>query len=167
MKKLNNDLSLLKILFTFVIVWYHFYKIVPDYPRLFPRGYLGVEFFFILSGYFMASSIVRNQAKGIEQCAFQFTLHKIKLIYPHLIAGFIINFLIYNLFVADYTIIDSCTSGIFSIGELSFINLAGLKMTKHFYNGPAWYINAMMLAVFLLYPLAKKDIKKFGNYWGG
>lgn len=166
-KKFNTDIAILKFLFSLVIVWYHFQRVSPHYPYLLPKGYLCVELFLLISGYFMASSIVRNQAKGIEQNAFEFTLHKIKFIYPHLFVAFIISFILQNIFLIDMPLKDFFTLGIFSLGELSFIQIVGLKTSTHLlYNAQIWYVNAMIVAIFFLYPFVMRNVTKYGCYWG-
>lgn len=164
MKKLNFEITLLKVFFTFAVLFYHTY-IITDKPieYLFPGGYLAVEFFFIISGYFMATSIIRNNEKGIDLSGIGFVLHKMKAIYPHVLVAFLINFIIQVTFIRDYPFPKIVETGILSVGELSFLTFSGIKFSKIFFNGPTWYLSSMMLAILLLYPFAKKDVKKFGK----
>lgn len=95
MKKLNFEITLLKIFFTFAVLFYHTIKITEKpIEYLFPGGYLAVEFFFIITGYFMAASIVRNNEKGNDLSTIGFVLHKMKSMYPHIIIAFLISFLL-------------------------------------------------------------------------
>ena len=55
----NGGLDFWKLVFTFVIVMYHAGEI-GEWDNFFPVGATAVEFFFILSGYFMAVSAVKK-----------------------------------------------------------------------------------------------------------
>ncbi len=164
MKKLNFEITLLKVFFTFAVLFYHTCKITSKpIEYLFPGGYLAVEFFFIVSGYFMAASIVRNSKNGIDYSGLGFVLHKMKAIYPHIIVAFVINFFIQMVFIKNYPIEKIAEIGICSIGELSFLTFSGIKFSKFYFNGPTWYLSSMVIGMLLLYPFVKKNVYRFGS----
>ena len=55
-KKSNLEIDMLKFLFSIVVVLCHWGKLL--------NGGLAVEFFFIVSGYFFAKSIIAKQMYG-------------------------------------------------------------------------------------------------------
>lgn len=167
MKSRNLDIMLLKIFFTFVVVVYHAHKILPKpgyYPIISSKGYLAVDFFFMITGYLMANSIVRNRNNGIEFNALGFILHKAKSLYHHILVAFIISFILWTCFVKDLKFYEILTYLFMSFGELTFLTVSGIPFTTHIFNGPVWYISAMMLSIFLLYPLCYKNVVRFGQY---
>lgn len=86
MKKRNNELDLLKLFFTFIVFLVHtqYLKAADDVPLLVPKGFLSVEFFFMVSGYFMALSASRGtiSEKGLFVENIRFNLDKISKFYP-------------------------------------------------------------------------------------
>jgi len=64
----NQTLDILKFIFALLIVYYHaIYVINPDSLGIYPKGgYIGVEFFFVSSGFLMARSFfyTRTTAPG-------------------------------------------------------------------------------------------------------
>lgn len=63
MKKRNGSIELYRFLFALVIMVRHIKPLFVSngYNRLFGRGALGVEFFFIVSGYLMAKNAAARQ----------------------------------------------------------------------------------------------------------
>ena len=68
MKSKNYEIDFVKFLFAIGIFVYHsmYLDAVNGNPKIFAKGYLGVEFFFMVSGYFMAASISKAQSNQIE-----------------------------------------------------------------------------------------------------
>lgn len=64
-KKRNGEIEILRFLFCMYIFLRHgapFLKMTGSDADLFARGALGVDFFFIVSGYFMAASAAKKTA---------------------------------------------------------------------------------------------------------
>lgn len=59
--KRNGKIELLRFLFAVIIVLHHSRQLLGDENCLFLGGSLGVEFFFIVSGYLMMSSIEKRK----------------------------------------------------------------------------------------------------------
>ena len=53
----NGKVDLFKFIFSIVVIIYHFGNAVKFDNELFNKGYIGVEFFFIVSGFLFAKSI--------------------------------------------------------------------------------------------------------------
>ena len=53
----NGKVDLLKFLFSIIVIIYHFDNAVKYPFEIFTRGYIGVEFFFVTSGFLFAKSL--------------------------------------------------------------------------------------------------------------
>lgn len=54
MKRRNGEIDILRAVFAIIILIYHYHEIYQRSANYFTRGYLGVEFFFLVSGYYLA-----------------------------------------------------------------------------------------------------------------
>lgn len=164
--KRNYELDFWKFVFTVVILLFHSHKLIcsDGNPNLLIKGYVGVEFFFMVSGYLMMSGIIRNQQKGITVSHWQFILNKIKALFPGILFAFAVNFIVWNGFCEPKDIKHSLLALLYALPELMFFRYSGIRFATHFYNGPTWYISAMLLAMFVIYPIAKRYKEKFGLY---
>ena len=79
MKK-NYAVQVYRILCTLIICWHHFQGAVGKIEIL-KHGYICVEFFFILSGYFLARYFAEEETNGGHSTV-GYLLHRIKRLYP-------------------------------------------------------------------------------------
>lgn len=154
----NGGLDFWKLVFTFVIVTYHGGQI-GDGKNIFTIGATAVEFFFMLSGYFMAVSAVKKPpvtpgTLGKETAGFIW--HKIKSILPYYLFGYIISLVIY--IYTDLRDVSGLGEAVkklsLSIPNFFLLSTSGLEETTVL--GMTWYISAMLLAMCFLYPLLRK-----------
>lgn len=153
MKKHNGVISLWKFLFCMMIVIYHANIFATGNENIFlATGSIGVEFFFLVSGYLMAKTALnkkdtKNQNLGIE--TLDFIWRKIKAFFPYVFICFVAGLIVKSIFgtmeFGDYIL------GIF---DLLFIRMAGFKETV--VNGVVWYISAMLISMLIIYPLIRK-----------
>ena len=87
-KKKNIGIEALRFIFMLVICIWHY----PSHSYL-THGYLGVEFFFILSGYLLYKTTLKNPLLN----PIDFTLKKIKRFAPKYLAGLLISFIFLSL----------------------------------------------------------------------
>ncbi len=155
----NPEIDFWKLFFAFVIFIYHMRKILEGDIFL-GRGYLAVEFFFITSGYFLAQKINSDAKKNIVTPSAEFLKRKIQVFYKEYVAAFIIAWLGRSIVVGDFPLkmIKNLVMGVFF--ELGLSRSYGLIFVKH-YNSPTWYISAMIIAMALLYPVARKFNRPF------
>lgn len=153
----NGGLDFWKLIFTFVIVIYHAGEI-GEWDNFFPVGATAVEFFFILSGYFMAVSAVKKPPLEVGTLGREtagFIWHKIKSILPYYLFGYAISLLTYGCFIlrgeSAETIVDRLSK---AIPNFLLLSTSGLEETTVL--GMTWYISAMLLAMCFLYPLLRK-----------
>ena len=121
---------------------------------------LGVEFFFILSGFLMAKSVCHMQAPppatalGSETTAF--LLKKIKPIYPIFIFAATLELIV------SVTLRNTLSSEvIWNIWDLLFLRIFGLGASAELLVGASWYLFALFPALWILFPLLRKYTNTF------
>lgn len=120
----NNKNSLIEFyryLFAMWVVWYHSFFVFKN--QYFNHGYIAVEFFFILSGFYLLKSINKYNHKSIFKGLGDFLWKRIKSLGMPLIIGMI--FVIWFMFIE---------------GKISFF-------------GYLWYIPCMLLSFSIIYIL--------------
>lgn len=123
-----------------------------------PRGYLAVEFFFILTGYLMANSLGKEDESNSKTTLFNYISHKIGAFYPELIIACFLGVL-YN-FISCCIVENYYNAFIVESGKNVFQNLALLRMTGTVGLWatcvPAWYLSSMVIALIILVPILRK-----------
>lgn len=117
-------------------------------------GWIGVWFFFIVSGFFMVQSVSKRYINNIDDAgekSLEFVVNKFKGIFiPYVIAEFILVIPVYIIIKKQNAFIVILKT----IPDLIAINASGVKIR---YNGPTWYISAMLIVMlFLCYILITK-----------
>lgn len=126
--KRNGIISLWKFIFAIVIVFFHgvfFYSGKPD-NVFFRGGYIGVEFFFLVSGYFFAKSVLKKRynQKNIGKDTIKFVYDRTKKMIPYIVIAFLITFVL--LFFKDTNICQKVNS----IWNLLLLRVFGFKTIK-------------------------------------
>lgn len=157
MKKRNYTIDFLKFVFSVVIVIFHAKNIIlPGEKYMFVGGSIGVDFFFLVSGYFMAASAIKkgyNSQVGLGQDTFEFMKRKIGGLFPNVYVGWIVGFTVYHV-VRKTTGAMMLKHAFYSLGELLLINQSGFDEYKA--NAVGWYLSAMLLTMLIVYPLLRK-----------
>lgn len=170
MKKLKNSsyipmVDFWKFIFTIAIILYHANKIEGfEKANLFPYGYIFVEFFFMVSGFFMAKSICamqNNAIKNLGDETWRFTFKKINGIYIPFFVAFWIHFVI-RVIIEETPLRNILLEITHSIRELTLTYSSGITIGRY-HNGPTWYISSMIIAMFIIYPFLRKYYKTFSS----
>lgn len=155
--KHNGIISFWKFCFCLMIIIYHarLFADKNDYILL-PLGSIGVEFFFIVSGYFMTKKALNTtkETSGLGKETIGFILTKVKLLLPYVFLGGLLSLLFLNI----YTNMN-VYKNISSLWDILLLKMTGLKGTQ--VNVPAWYLSSMLLCMFILYPLIRKYKREF------
>lgn len=95
--KYRPDIDGLRALAVLSVLGYHIF------PRLFPSGFIGVDVFFVISGYLITNIILSNLDKG-KFSIIEFYIKRIKRIFPALAIVLLISMIYgwYNLFPSEY-----------------------------------------------------------------
>lgn len=151
----NGKISFWKFMFSLLIIAYHvgFYY---DNPK-FIGGYIGVEFFFIISGYYLCKKcinykVIKSDNLGLETFNYIFT--KIKKLLPYIIGLWILAFPL-SIFVSKLSPYDYSSA----VMNLLFIpNPRGKIISLYLIT---WYITAMLVVESILFPILIKYKKNY------
>ncbi len=161
-KKRNGEIDLLRFIFSVMIVIHH-YNASFNFNIL-HNGYIAVEFFFLLSGYLMAQSAykITSQKKQLEpseiaDLSWSFIIKKVKAFYPYYAFAVIFQVIVRNIMV-NHENIDSLVSGFLrSIPTFTLTFLGFNNNSKTLHVGSTWYLSAMIIAMFILFPFLLKN----------
>lgn len=168
----NGKIELLRFFFAMAIVLYHcqrhYLNIDKSYIHFafFPRGYIGVEFFFLLTGFLMAKKIYKLNSTAVVGAAevdlgletVQFTWQKIKAILPWHLTSFAMVFAA-TAVLEKYSVQDTLKAFLASVPNLFLFNKTGFNFSNP--NRVEWYITCMIFAGMILYPLCRKYYSMF------
>ena len=156
----SNSFSLWRIIFTAVIMIFHFVggtQFYSIYPNIKYHWYIAVEFFFVLSGYLLMLHIEKNPA----ETAPAYGLSRVRRLYPEYIVAFLI--------MAG---IKACNSGL-NILKVIIPNWMEALMLQSIWtnifpyvNNPAWYVSALLIMSFLIYYLLKEHRNLYLQFIG-
>lgn len=162
-----GEIEILRFLFCLLIVVYHCNtRIVGhlegyDYQFLCgPRGYIGVEFFFMLSGFFMAGSTQRMNADAPNRAAtyLRFLWKKYVAVFPYHIIAFVLLFVRLCIDLKGF----SLNLLLKSLPNFFLIQRSGIKYFD--INSVEWYISAMLMAMAVILPFAVKYKDTYAKY---
>ncbi len=156
-KRRNYELDFLKLVFAVFVFWSHTSALEYSGTKITLPPMLGraaVHFYFILSGMFMANSIIKRNYTGNEpgKAAITFVMKKFKALALNWGTALVICAVVTR--IAYHTSFEALWNKLVrSIPELLLIQSSSTYML----NRPAWYIAAMF---FCMLPLAYMLFKK-------
>lgn len=162
MKKRNEVIELLRFLFCIGIWMFHARAFLTGESEalsahFFTNGAFGVQFFFILSGFFMAAAArkERDSTASVGKRAFVYTLKKYKAVFPcHMVA---VVFCLFFTFATNGTSLKNVLKTLFD-GIYSVL-LLDMGISNTLVNGYEWYISAMLIAGLVWYALLLKNFE--------
>lgn len=120
---------------------------------LFLGGYSAVEFFFIVSGVFLAKKAYSKlENEDIGKRTWREITNRVKALYPAFLIAFIIAFGLKYHFCGG-NIFDMLTS---SVAELTLLVGAGFNFGNVIYIGPIWYLSDLLIVILILFPIMIK-----------
>lgn len=136
----NNQIPIWRFVFSLMICTLHYWG--NDTITVYTRGfYIGVEFFFIVSGYIMALQTNR----GMTEC--QWMKSHLKKMVPYYIVMFLLNIMI-------ICRLNNCCKLIFNAWpEIIMIHMSGIFSSINLVNAPGWYVSALLISGYLLLAL--------------
>lgn len=165
-KKYNSEIDLAKFLFSIIIVLYHSNKLVAaEGFELLPFGYTATDFFFMVSGYLMVKSSKRYEAAPLGKSTFDFVFNKIKSFYPYLFFAFVVAFVVRQFsfrLEKDFSVVTFLKDSVLAINEVLLLHNTGIDFGK-IYNGPTWYISAMIFSMAIIFPILLRFKEWFVN----
>ena len=157
-KTIYSDIDFMKLVMAAVIVIHHagvFYFI--NGVNICPTGYMMVEFFFYVSGFFMMSKAARinedTSKKRIGSTTADYVLSKYKALIPYtlyaVIVGIIASAIIQKMGYRQ--IIFNIANCWIDVLFLQMYGFYGVIIT-----GVSWYLSAMIIAIMILFPFCVK-----------
>lgn len=126
----------------------------------FRHGYIGVEFFFLVTGYLMAKSALKkaNDTTPLGKSTINFMSNKVLAIFPAHLIAFGLTYVTICIFEKlDFA---GAVQRLFDgLPNLFFVSRTGI--THRDIIGVEWYISTMMVALLVIYPLCKKYKQTF------
>ena len=142
----NKQLDFFKIILIILIVIHH-----SPYCKV--RGYVAVEYFFIVSGYFMIQTFEHYKTMD----TWSYLKKRLKRLYPHYIFSFFVMYLAVNRLEAfKFSNIVRGIPEIFLLQSVGFF--------KGGFNQPLWYLSVLVTASAVLFFLLKKLPIKIYNF---
>lgn len=160
MKKSNRNgiVDFMRFVFCLVIVICHSRNLggTPEIALFAECGYIGVEFFFLVSCFRMAQSAMRKQdtnctALGVETV--HFLWNKIKPILPFYSFAIICSYT-RTIIANDFTLFEALENLMIGIWDAAFLRMSGIQ--TYSIVRATWYLSAMFLGMLILYPMLRK-----------
>ncbi|QWD25386.1 acyltransferase [Polynucleobacter paneuropaeus] len=160
-KQLNYDIATLRAIAILLVLGYHFF------PGVMPWGFVGVDIFFVISGFLMSKILIENEDIGL----LQFYKNRFRRIYPGLLIALVLCLILgYQVLLDDeYSILLSSIS--FSL--LNLQNIYEIFHSGYFINTVNFrpLLNLWSLGVefqfYIIFPilllLGKRVNLRFGN----
>lgn len=152
MNKRNGEIDVLRFVFASIIMVYHFNQVVKR--GLCVSGFIGVEFFFLVSGYFLAKAAMETEYNHhtLAGKTIRYTLHKANgFLYYYFIVMFL-NLIETIVLSNGYTIRNAVDSIVRSLPHMTLTTTA-IGYQSPLYTMGMWYLSAMIVSVFILYPV--------------
>lgn len=148
----NGEIDVWKFLFAVVIFLFHSH-VFCETPL--PKGSICVEFFFIVSGFFLASSVLRHPGQSSAAMLW----HKIAFVGRPYVISFAIAFAALHVMAeGPFDWFRWYRDLLGSSRELLMVQQSGI-LGEGSYNTATWYISAMILGMAVLLPL----LRRFGR----
>lgn len=159
----NGCIDFLRILFCLCIMLLHWGQWVGDTDLYAPCGYIGVQFFFMVSGYYIAAEIAileSNHPKSMDLAKETKTVFfkKWKKIVPYFLVAAAISIIIVSIFnhPGKAQLQENLRLYIF---EVLMLQMAGFP--TYAIMGTEWYLSAFFLVLPLLYPIIRNHRKMY------
>ena len=168
MSNRNNLVELERFIYSIIVVGYHVQSsfLRNNNSNFFENGSNAVEFFFLVSGYFMARSIEKINSKenpNIFMETICFMKNKIKSLLPtHIISN--IMMIIYILINQSPSMGKSLLNGLPSLFFLQMVVVWNNSYLQAF-NIPEWYISTMLLCMLIIVPISLLLRKKMNLFY--
>lgn len=178
LKKRNGTLEFMRFVFCLTIFFFHVGKYLlggfslKDGVHLacFPHGAMGVEFFFLLTGVFLAASVDKqvrrmNSAGTKSNVLFdtvKYFWKKYISTFPQHIVAFAVLFIVTVFIYRNVSGWSAWDRFVQSIPSVFLIQMTGWRGAP--LNHIEWYLSSMLIAILIVYPLCRLNVKVFTRY---
>ena len=138
----NGEIDLFRFIFAIIVFSFHF-----EYaPAIFKSGYLCVEFFFVLSGYFLMQHIEKNSNHDFNptKLVYNYAKNRLKRLYVSYFIACVGAFLIRFIVLSDISLRTVINKGVW---EILLLQTFGFE----FSTTVIWYVSALLIASVIIY----------------
>ncbi len=162
----NAKIDLYKIIFAVMVALYHLSRGFKDEKQLFEYGYIAVKFFFIVSGYLLASSLGSEKYQSVDNTdvldtSIKYVLKKYRFFLKYNIIVVAVLTLIWAYF-EDVSLKDAIISGVKFLPQTFLFYMAGYEGLP--WGNALWYLSALILVLFIMTPILIKYHKLYCCY---
>lgn len=168
----NGRIEILRFVFAFIVLLHHSRYLLGDDNCYFLGGSLGVEFFFIVSGFLMMNTVDRIVSsknyntipvdRNLANETASFIKKKIQAVLPQFPIAWFIG-LIFVIIIGKMSIVEAFEEFKEDFWELSLLKMTGIYDGG--LDGVMWYISSMLICMTILYPLLRKFPHMMRKIW--
>ena len=163
----KTNIEMLRFIGSLIILTYHSTLLTGAENYYFSKGYLCVELYFMLSGYFLLRHIREKNINGqygsdLMKWSSHYTIRKLKGTFPYVVVGTIICYIWRYICLRDvWTLQDMINEICFFPYEVTLLNLSGLSPV--FADTPLWYLSALLIVM----PIVGYVMARFEDVYEG
>lgn len=167
--KRSGKIEFMRFVFSLVVIGLHInadlwdkQKNFGNFFSFFKQGAMGVEFFFLVSGYLMAMSAYKLQSSknSISKDSIKFVFNKFIGILPMHLIAFTMTYLA-TIFGKHLSFAKSMTTFVKALPNLFLIQNTGIYAKNIL--GIEWYLSAMLIGMWIIFPFLLKNYKTFSR----
>ena len=157
--KRNSLIELYRFLFAMWVVYYHGFFFTKS--GIFSHGYLAVEFFFILSGFYLLKGIDKSDKTPFAKNFFGFMWKRLKSLGMAFVVGFLFSAIDFALNPSWYIL------GIFGYLwyiPMMFVAIALIYILRKFVKSNIWFVAILICLTILSYSLLYTVLEGWGLF---
>ena len=166
----NGRVEFLRFIFALGILFFHIHKRFAVDGNIsigikgiyfFNHGYIGVEFFFLVSGYLLASSAFAKRAVSTELIGTetaQMMWKKIKNVFPYHLFAIILTIIV-NAYFLENTVKGRISYVVDSWASVFFLQVFGFDST--WVNKLTWYLDVWLMVTFIFWYFLRRHYEVF------
>lgn len=160
----NNSIVIWRILFTYLIMAYHFDNkyAISQHFGLAIGWYIGVEFFFIVSGYLLYAKF--DSLSQSYRSAPAYVWMRFQKIYPFYLGAFLLSLFFYVVTDAQMRGVDVIKLLSDDYFEVLALQGIGLDDGWNYVNNTGWFISILLISSFIIYHCLLKWRDTFVNF---
>ncbi len=150
----NNKNAAVEFLRFFIIMC----VVVHHYCSFVPGGYLGVDFYFVLSGFLLMRHYERHGGNTDKPYldALVYTKERYFRLLPNYLFAFFLSYILWICLAKDTGLV-----GLFENNIWELLMLEAFGFTEFLMVAPGWYCSALLIAGFFVYVLLSKCRKSY------
>lgn len=174
--KRNSKIEFMRAFFCLMVILFHAGRKLNIQPihiknlevTFLGYGYIGVEFFFLVSGFLLGKSVYKMRQQSLQspdlgEETWSFWKRKFMSVFPHNVIAIVLVFGICA-FEKNWHGVTLLKNLANVIPQLFFAQKLGFNFKS--VNGITWYISAMLISMLILYPLCRKYYSMFVHVIG-